>query len=206
MTDIKKLIMENRNESRAIKKDLFASDVEAKEWARRIEEIRVNLADYAKLAREGAPIEMLKKLENQFYDSYKGNILPYFENVSKGEKLHATASDFGALLSLVGVDKRNAGAEQQEFTFVGEGKFRKIFENFVADRINEVSYKSAEDIKAERIAKREAKKAARKAEAEKKKQAAAKTEPAPKKTVAKKSAAMTITTAAKDSKPVTKAA
>lgn len=196
--------MENRSESRAVKKDLFASDIEAKEWANRVESVRIILADYAKLAREDAPAAELKKVEDSFYSVYKSKILPYFENVSKKEKLHATASDFGALLSLVGVDKRNKDAGKQEFTFVGEGKFRKVLENFVADRINEASYKSAEDIKAERIAKREAKKAARKAEAEKKKAEQAAKEPAPKKTAAKKSTA--TTTAAKDSKPVTKAA
>lgn len=186
MFRIENAIRENRNESRAISATPYKTDKHAVEivdnWKNAVESLRLAVSRYAVAAHEDRD-----HTADEVFDRYKA-ILAFFTDKSKGIKLHAEKNDLESLLTFCGsYRKASRDADKKEFLPYAATTFRNSFEKFVADRLDKVTHKTAEEIEAEKAAHREErriKRAADKAIEKAKKETAA-----PKKSAKKSSAA-----------------
>lgn len=163
-TIMKKLIMENRTSTTALKSGQFANKDAFTNWKYAVETLRLKVSDYAVLNRQDASHEAIDLTVNEVYASYN-KVLSFFTNKSLGEKVKAQASDLNSLLTMIGKSTKD-GDNGKKFLPVGTSVFRKAIEDFIVDRINAISYMTAEDIETEKKARNEAKKAAKKAKKE----------------------------------------
>lgn len=154
MFRIENAIRENRNESRAISATPYKTDKHAVEiidnWKNAVESLRLAVSRYAVAAHEDRD-----HTADEVFDRYKA-ILAFFTDKSKGIKLHAEKNDLESLLTFCGsYRKASRDADKKEFLPYAATTFRNSFEKFVADRLDKATHKTAEEIEAEKAARRE---------------------------------------------------
>lgn len=154
MFRIENAIRENRNESRAISATPYKTDKHAVEiidnWKNAVESLRLAVSRYAVAAHEDRD-----HTADEVFDRYKA-ILAFFTDKSKGIKLHAEKNDLESLLTFCGsYRKASRDADKKEFLPYAATTFRNSFEKFVADRLDKVTHKTAEEIEAEKATRRE---------------------------------------------------
>lgn len=151
---------------RATNKTFFNTVEFYKKWKLLVNQIRVNLADYAIQNYNGVdtgavmPEEVEATFVNQFFTDYKEVLLILSHSVNAN--LHAKKADFFALYPFSVKAERSGKGTQRDVKPNGELSFRLSLENFLADRITESVAMPASMIEAQKAA-RKAVKVAKKA-------------------------------------------
>lgn len=160
MFRIENAIKENRNESRAISATPYKDDKHAVEtidnWKNAVESLRLAVSRYAVASHENR-----EHTADEVFDRYKA-VLAFFTDKSAGKKLKCEKNDLESLLTFCGSYRKSSrDAVKKEFLPYAAVTFRNSFEKFVADRLDKVAHKTADEIEAEKAARREARKAER---------------------------------------------
>lgn len=166
-------VLVSNRAGRATNKTFFNTVEFYKKWKSLVNQIRVNLADYAIQNYNGIdtgnamPEEVEAVFVNQFFADYKEvlSILSHSVNAN----LHAKKTDFFALYPFSVKAERSGKGTQRDVKPNGELSFRLSLENFLADRITEAVTMPASMIEAQKAAKKAAKAAKKAVEAEAKK-------------------------------------
>ena len=159
MENLNAIVVANRNSS----KSLSLANLESKEmlgsWKTACEDLRLTISAYAVADRSGKD-----DTENELSDCFAAYraILKFFENKAESFKLKPEAQDISAIRDVTGTYSKSKDGNGKDFSPIGAMAFRKALEDFIADRITNRTAKTAEEIEAEKTAKREAKKAERK--------------------------------------------
>lgn len=178
MSTIKTMVINNRNESRALSfkacNDDFTVEV-MKAWKQDVETLRLAVSDYANATLDASITkDGLKSKKTAVYNAYKV-ILARFRDASAGIKLLADEKQFDELLLICGMYKKeNKDAEKQTYIPHSGMKFRKSLENMLADCWMGATNKTATQIEAEKAERREARRLEREAEKAKKQEKAEK--------------------------------
>ena len=153
MTNLKPIIIENRNNTKALSISHFENNDFFKNWKADVEALRLAVSNRAVAARMNAAEDVIIETTNDVFDAYR-KVLSWFTDKSLGEKLKAQGTDLDSLLTMAGASRKQAGSEEgKQFLPVGATTFRKNLEDFLADRLTSASYLTAEDIEAARKAK-----------------------------------------------------
>lgn len=175
MTNLKSIIIENRNNTKALSVSSFENNDFFKNWKADVEALRLTVSNRAVAARINAAEDVIIETTTDVFDAYR-KVLSWFTDKSLGEKLKAQGTDLDSLLTMAGASRKQAGSEEgKQFLPIGATTFRKNLEDFLADRLTRAACLTAEDIEAARKEKNRKKTEAKKAKAKAEKEAGKKT-------------------------------
>jgi len=160
MENLNAIVVANRNSS----KSLTLANLESKEmfgnWKQACEDLRLAISAYAVADRSGK--DNTETEVSACFAAYR-KVLTFFNYADNSFKLKPEAQDISAIRDVTGSYGKSKDSAGKDFTPIGSIAFRKAVEDFIADRITKRTARTAEEIEAEKTAKREAKKAERKA-------------------------------------------
>lgn len=158
MKTLKQKVIDNRKNNTPLTVDYFTTKEEYENWTKAIEELRFIVSNCIKVNRDGMTETEVKKAKNEVFPLYKKTL----EFLTDIDRMKVQDSDFNTLLTICTTERKAYKGIQQEILPVSKKKFRKSFENFIADRAMQVSCKTAFEIEQERKEKIKAKKEAKK--------------------------------------------
>lgn len=158
MENLNKIVIINRKSTKALNLSDLGSVEVFKNWKGACEDLRIAISEYSNVDRAGNDSE--KELEACFV-AYRA-VLKFFENKAEGFKLKPVAQDISAIRDVSGKYAKPTGSvDGKEFLPMGKDSFRKALEDFISDRCEQRTAKTARELEAEKKARREAKKAAK---------------------------------------------
>jgi hypothetical protein len=172
MNTLNTLVVVNRSRSVAVSKDVFGPEFAGYKCS--LTALRNNITRLCQLERSGADATdalLVREYTDNAYAALR-SCYRVFSDPAHDFKLKPCAADLEAIKAICcETRKLSKDADGRDFVAKSENRFRKDFEDFVADRITGRLGKTAEEIDAERKAKADARRAERqaaKAAAEKK--------------------------------------
>jgi len=160
---MKDLIMGNRKNTDVLKANDFQDQSQYKAWKDAVEGLRIWVSYIAIMVHENknkTVIEDVKQMtHDDAYMAYR-KVLSFFDKSHIKNVFGFWDNDLKSLLTFIGTYRKDANYldEGQQFLPNSKDRFRKCFENFMADRFMNVSHESAEEIESRKQLKREAKK------------------------------------------------